>query len=98
MSKFTLSMLISLLLCIFGGRLIGDDSAAHSEMHLQKLRLGTSSVQIELREASDSATFAVTGLSKLGLLQKLSSDELQKTINQFFEYKLNHRKIRVISI
>lgn len=60
--------------------LTADDSIAKSETQWQKQRLGVSSVHIELREASDSATFAVTGLSKLDLLQKLSSDELQKTL------------------
>ena len=72
--------LLCFLQLVFGAKLTADDSAAHSETHLQKLRLGASSVQVELREASDSATFAVTGLSKLDLLQKLAPDELQKSI------------------
>lgn len=60
--------------------LTADDSADVSETQSQKLRLGTSSVQVELSEASDSATFKVTGLSKLDLLQKLSPDDLQKAM------------------
>ena len=61
-------------------KLTAGDTAYLSETQFQKLRLGTSSVQVELREASDSATFNVTGLSKFDLLQKLSPDDLQKTM------------------
>ena len=72
--------LLCFLQLVLANKLTADDSTAISETHLQKQRWGTSSVQVELRQASDSATFAVTGLSKFDLLQKLSPDELQKKI------------------
>ncbi len=73
----TLACLLHLALCHTIG---ADDSANLSKTQLQKLRLGTSSAQVELREASDSATFIITGLSNLDRLQKLPLDDLQKTM------------------
>lgn len=80
MSKSLVTTLICLLHFMLCHSLTAGDSANLPETQFQKLRLGTSSVQVELREASDSATFYVTGLSKLDLLQKLSPDDLQKTM------------------
>ncbi|HUP79439.1 MAG TPA: Ig-like domain-containing protein, partial [Pirellula sp.] len=78
------TLVVAGLLCflqlMLANKLTADDSTANSETHLQKQRWGTSSVEVELRQTSDSATFAVTGLSKLDLLRKLSPDELQKKI------------------
>ena len=80
LSKSLVTTLTCVLHVMLWHSLIADDSANVSETQSQKLRLGTSSVQVELREASDSATFIITGLSKLDLLQKLSPDDLQKAM------------------
>ena len=80
LSKSLVTTLTCLLLLMQCPTLTADDSANLSKTQFQKLRLGTSSVQVELHEASDSATFIITGLSKFDLLQKLSPDDLQKTI------------------
>ena len=80
MSKSLVTTLTCLLQFVLCHTLTADDSTILSKTPSQKLRLGTSSVQVELREASDTATFIITGLSKFDLLQKLSPDDLQKTI------------------
>ena len=65
---------------VLASMLTADDTSVQSEITLQRQRLGTTTVLIELRQASDSAVFVVTGLSKFDLLQKLPFDELQKTL------------------
>ncbi len=70
------TLLTFFLLCAFGS----DDSTTNRETKTQKQRIGNSSIYVELRDASDSATFAVMGLSKLDLLQMLKPAELQKSL------------------
>jgi len=65
---------------VLASMLTADDTSVQSEITLQRQRLGTTPVAIELREVPDSAVFIVTGLSKFDLLQKLPFDELQKTL------------------
>ncbi len=70
------TLLTFFLLCAFGS----DDSITNRETKTQKQRIGNSSIYVEFRDAPESATFAVMGLSKLDLLQKLKPAELQKSL------------------
>ncbi len=77
----------AILACLFNHALLGsltaadaDDNGKQPESPSQIQRIGNSSVQVELRETTDSATFAVLGLSKLELLQKLPPEDLQKSL------------------
>ena len=79
MAKETLLIRI-LVALLFSCTLNADDSIAVRETQTQRQRIGTSSIHVELREEFDSATFAVKGLSKLDLLQKLKPAELQKSL------------------
>lgn len=81
MSKTYVAILACLVNSAWLGTLIADDVGKQPALPSQKQQIGTSSVQVELREASDSATFAVVGLSKLELLQKLSNEDLQKRMS-----------------
>ena len=73
-------MIRILVALLFSCTLNADDSIAVRETQTQSQRIGTSSIHVELREEFDSATFAVKGLSKFDLLQKLKPAELQKTL------------------
>ena len=73
-------MIRTLVALFFSCTLNADDSIAVRETQTQTQRIGTSSIHVELREEFDSATFAVKGLSKLDLLQKLKPAELQKSL------------------
>ena len=73
-------MIRILVALLFSCTLNADDSIAVRETQTQRQRIGTSSIHVELREEFDSATFAVKGLSKFDLLQKLKPAELQKTL------------------
>ena len=73
-------MIRILVALFFSCTLNADDSIAVRETQTQSQRIGTSSIHVELREEFDSATFAVKGLSKFDLLQKLKPAELQKSL------------------
>ena len=73
-------MIRILVALLFSCTLNADDSIAVRETQTQRQRIGTSSIHVELREEFDSATFAVKGLSKFDLLQKLKPAELQKSL------------------
>ena len=73
-------MIRTLVALFFSCTLNADDSIVVRETQTQSQRIGTSSIHVELREEFDSATFAVKGLSKLDLLQKLKPAELQKSL------------------
>lgn len=65
---------IAVLCCLEPSRSADDDPKSQTK------QVGLSAVKIALRESSDSATFAVTGLSKLDWIQKLPIEELQNCI------------------
>lgn len=78
---------VAILACLISHALLGsltadeaDDNGKQPESATQIQRIGNSSVQVELRETADSATFAVLGLSKLELLQKLPPEDLRKSL------------------
>lgn len=78
---------VAILACLISHTLLGsltadeaDDNGKQPESATQIQRIGNSSVQVELREAANYATFAVLGLSKIELLQKLPPEDLQKSL------------------
>ena len=82
MSQFLVAGFCLVILGVANQLESADDSPfsdkTSSEKKTQTKQFGTSSLTIELRESSDSATFAVLGLSKLERLRSLPPDELQK--------------------
>lgn len=80
MSKTFVAMLACLINSALLGTLTADDIGKQPGSATQKQRIGNSSVQVELRETADSATFAVLGLSTLDLLQKMPTADLQKSL------------------
>jgi hypothetical protein len=54
------------------------DESASTSNGSQTRQLGNSKVQVELRDSSESAIFAVTGLTDLDALRKIPAEELQK--------------------
>ncbi len=80
MSKTFVAILACLINHALLGTLTADDIGKQTGSATQKQRIGNSSVQVELREAADSATFAVLGLSTLDLLQKMPTADLQKSL------------------
>ncbi len=80
MSKTSAAILACLLNSTWLGTLTADEVAKQPESPSQIQRIGNSSVQVELRETTDSATFAVLGLSRLELMQKLPPEDLQKSL------------------
>ena len=82
MSQFLVAGFCLVILGVANQLESADDSPfsdkTSSEKKTQTKQFGTSSLTIELRESSDSATFAVLGLSKLERLRSLAPDELQK--------------------
>ncbi len=73
-------MFKTLVVLFFSCTLNADDSIAVRETQTQRQRIGNTSIYVELRDAFDSATFAVQGLPKLDLLQKLNPVALQKRL------------------
>ncbi len=80
MSKTFVAVLVCLINHVILGSLTADDVGKQPGSPFQKHRIGTSSVQVELREASDSAIFAVSGLPSLDRLKKLPPEDLQKSM------------------
>lgn len=78
MSKFKL--LFCVLLCLQQAPLPARQPAHEPIPPVQTMRIDGSSVQIELRESSESATFSVKGIRSLEQLQKLSPSDFQKLL------------------
>ncbi len=78
MSKF--SLLFFALLCFSQGLLSAHQPEDEALAPIQTKRIEGSSVQIELLESSDSATFSVKGIRSFEQLQKLSPADLQKRL------------------
>ena len=75
-ARFFTSLRVVLVVFSLPIALFADDSAP-----TQSKQVGKSALRIELRESSDSATFALLGLTKIEWLEKLPSEELQKLMS-----------------
>ena len=78
MSKFKL--LFCVLLSFQVGLLSARQPAEEPSAPIQTKRVDGSSIQIELRESSDSAVFSLKGIRSLEQLHKLPSADLQKLL------------------
>ncbi|MCY2982877.1 MAG: Ig-like domain-containing protein [Planctomycetota bacterium] len=87
MSKFTL--LFCVLLSFQQAPLPAHQPDEKPEVLIQTKRIDGSSIQIELRESSNSATFSVKGIRSLEQLQKLPKDDLQKLATIRVQKSLN---------
>ncbi len=71
---------LCVLLFLLSCPLQADDVLKPTEA-VSRISIIDGSLRLELRESTDSATFAIQGITKLGLLQKMQPEDLQKMMN-----------------
>jgi Bacterial Ig-like domain len=87
MTKFKL--LLCVLLSIQQALLSAHQPDEELTVQIQTKRIDGSSIQIELRESSDAATFSARGIRSLEQLKKLPTDDLQKLLTIRVQKSLN---------
>ena len=79
MFKLPFAVHLCVFLVLLSCPLPADDAPKPTET-VTRISMSGGSLRLELRESTDSATFAIQGITRLSLLQKLQPEDLQKML------------------